>query len=109
MTTVSTRRLDLITLLGFFCFLVTLTVQLLWIHAFHQGASQPERVHIFLAYFPEFLGLRGITVMEIILCVVAIVISIKSYSRSWILWKLLRVIVIIGCALLLLLTLFGLL
>ena|SRR5690554_3085235 len=109
MTTVNTHRLELMTILGLFCFLVPLTVQLLWIQAFSHGANQPERVEIFLGYFPTFLGLTGITILEIVLCIVAIVISIRCLRQSNILWKLVSVVTIVGCTLILLLTLFGLL
>jgi hypothetical protein len=107
MTGVNSRRLELKTVLGLFCFLIPLMIQLLWIHAFKHGDNQLERVDIFLAYFPAFLGLTGITILEVVLCIVAIVISIQCLKLSNILWKLISIITIVGCTLILLLILFG--
>jgi len=107
MTTTNTRRLELLTCLALVCLLVSAATIFLWIRAFNAGTSQPERVQIYLGYFPSFLGLGGISVIEIILCITAIVLSSICLRLREIGWKLLNLVIIIGSAFRLLLILWG--
>ena len=107
-TTVNTRRFEFMTYLGLFCLILTWTTFFLWVQAFNAGTEQSERVQIFLNYFPSFLSVGAITLIDIILCIAAIIISSICLRLKGIGWKVLNIVIIVGCSLGLLLTLFGL-
>jgi hypothetical protein len=108
MTTVNTRRLEFLTYLGLFFLVIAWTTVFLWHTAFNAGTSQPERVQIFLNYFPSFLSLGAITLIDVILCIAAIIISSNCLKLKGLVWKILNTIIMAGCGLRLLLTLFWL-
>ena len=88
--------------------LIAWTTVFLWIRAFNAGTSQPERVQIFLSYFPTFLSQDAITLIVAIFCVAAIVISSICLRLKGIGWKILNIVIIVGSGIRLLLTLFWL-
>lgn len=108
MTTINTRRLEFLTYFGLFCLIIAWTTVFLWFRAFHAGTSQPERVQIYLDYFPSFLSVGAITLIDIILCVAAIIICSFCLKLKGLIWKILNIVIIVGCGLRLLLTLFWL-
>src|SRR5688572_13084772 len=109
MTSVKVRQFELLTFLALFCMLISLTILFLWIRAFNLGASQPERVQIYLSYFPAFLGLARVTVINVVFCISAIVLSTICLRQGAFRWKILNIVIFSGSALLLLLILFGML
>jgi hypothetical protein len=105
---IKTRRLELLACLGLFCLLVPLTILSMWISAFNLGFDHPSRIKIFLDHFPAYLGLLDITLIQIVFCIAAIVISYKCLRLSGIGWKSLNLAIIIVSALLILLQIWGL-
>jgi hypothetical protein len=108
MTTVNIRRLKIMTYLGLLCLVIAWETVCLWIRAFNAGTSHPDRVQIYKSYFPSFLNLGSITLIDLILCITAIIISSICLKLKATGWKILNIIIIAGCGLRLLLTLFGL-
>lgn len=106
---IKTRRLKLMSCLGLVCLLIPVIILLMWIHAFNLGSDQPSRVKIYLDYFPSFLSANGITLIQIIFCIIAIVISSLSLKLRILAWKLLNIVIIIGSSLMILLQIWGLL
>lgn len=104
----NSRRLIILTGLGFICLLISLAILFLWIHAFDQGSSQQERVQIYLSYFPSFLGQIGVTIIEVLLALNAIVFGGIGRRLRGFGWKLLNVTIITGGSFIVLFNIWGL-
>ena len=108
MTTINTRRRELLTYLALFCLLISLTITFLWIRAFNIGNTPLERIDIFLNYFP-FVGVDSITILDILCCVASIVLSSICLNQNRIGWRIFNISIIVVSALKLLLILWGML
>ena len=108
MALLSKKRLSLNLSLALLFFLLALIPHLLWIRAFYLGFDQAERVEIFKAYFPSFLGIGALSLLVVFLCLTAIFICIRYFKWSNVFWKMLSVLIIFGSTSILLLVLFGL-
>lgn len=107
MTIAKPFRFKPLTLLSAACFLVATAIVGLWIYAFQTGDDQQERVQIYLSYFPPFLGLWGITAVQVLLSGAAIVISSICLKLPHPGWKLLNVAIIAFSSLVVLLNIWG--
>jgi hypothetical protein len=104
----SQRRFKFLTLLGFFCLLIPLSIYIWWIYIFDFGETQAERVDIFNSYFPDFLSHRwDTTILSIIFCVFAIILSAKSLQLEFTFWKVLNYMILTISSILLFLNLFS--
>ncbi len=104
----NTRRLQILTGLGFICLVISLAILFLWIHAFDQGSSQQERVQIYISYFPSFLGLIGVSIIEVLLALIAIVVGKICMRLRGFGWKLLNITILTGGSFIVLFNIWGL-
>ena len=107
MTKADARRFKNLTLLSMASFLVAIAMLGIWFYAFQTGENQQERVQNFLNYFPSFLGLWGVTAVQLLLAVAAIVISSICLKFPHPGWKLLNVAIIAGSLLVVMLNIWG--
>ena len=103
MITAGANRFKNFTLLSMASLHVAIAILGIWFYAFQTGENQQERVQNFLSYFPSFLGLWGITAIQIGLSTGAIVISSICLRLTHNGWKLMNIAVIAGGSLMVLL------
>jgi len=109
MKTVTPTLLKILTLLGLFSIVIPISIIGLWMHSCNLGADQADRVSIFNSYFPDFLhGTYSTTLLSIVFCVIAIILSIICLKTSKRLWKIINIVVIVISGLLLFLNMFSL-
>ena len=98
----------ILTLVSFICFLIPFSIYSLWIYVFNLGTNQAERVAIFNDYFPDsFNGKWSATLISVLFCILAIILSSFNLKRLERYWKSLNVLILILSCLLLLLNLFS--
>ncbi len=107
MITINNRGIKLRTSLSLLLLIFPLTTFYLWIHAFNQGTNQRERVDLYQSYLP-FLNLTGITILSMVCCVGAIILSALCLKLNNMGWRILNILIILVSSLKLLLTLWGL-
>jgi len=107
--TLNQTKFKIATLISLMCLLIPVSIYGLWIYVFDLGTTQFERVTIFKTYFPEFLGGRwSTTILGILLCAIAIVLSGISFSKLLSkFWKSLNLVILIVAGLLFLLNIFS--
>ena len=108
MTKADARRFKNLTLLSMASLLVAIAMLGIWIYAFQMGDNQEERVQNFLSYFPSFLGLWGITAIQIGLSTGAIVISSICLRLTHNGWKLMNIALIAAASLIFLINIWEL-
>lgn len=108
MKKISQAQAKLLTFISFICFLVPLSIYVLWIYAFNLGTTQADRVTIFKDYFPDFMhGRWDTTLLSIFFCILAVIFSGNSFNLSGKRWKILNTTILILSSLLLLLNLWS--
>ena len=107
MTTANSRRLEKLTYISLLCFLITWSTLFLWICAFNVGTEQSENVKIYLSYFPASIGLVGITIGEVILCIASITLSSICLKRKENGLITLNIFILVGISIRLMLMIFG--
>jgi hypothetical protein len=98
----SQSLIRILTLLSLASASIPLSIYGLWIYVFDLGNTQAERVAIFQSYFPGFLhGRWDTTIVSIVFCIAAIILSSISLKFSTKLWKALNILILaISCLLL---------
>lgn len=103
----SQTKSKILTLISLICLIVPFSIYSLWIYAFNLGATQAERVSVFKDYFPDFLdGRWDITIISIIFCITAVILSSINLKHLKGIWKLINIVILILSSLLLFLNLF---
>ena len=99
-------KLLIINLVAILCLIMVWYFFSLWIKAYDLGSSQEERVSIYLKNFPSFLGLYGITLIEILICSAIITINIINFKQNDLFGKFINITISVVAGIKLLLTLF---
>jgi hypothetical protein len=90
------KLLKILTFMGLFCLVIPFSIVGIWVHAFNLGDNQAERISIFNTYFPDFLhGIYSTTLVSIVFCVAAIILSIICLKVSGKLWKILNIAILV--------------
>ena len=104
----SQNQLKIATVVSFICLSVPVSIFAIWIYVIDIELSQAEQVSIFNNYFPDFLhGRWDTTILSIVLCIAAIILSSLSLESKSKLWKAFSLVIVIISSLLFLLNLFS--
>ena len=108
MKNVSPTQLKILSLASFIFMLISLSTYSLWIYVFSLRTTHIERVEVFRDFFSGYLDSRwGTTLLSIILCALAILLSGICFKLLKKLWRSLNIVILIISSLLLLLNLFS--
>jgi hypothetical protein len=102
------NRTQWLTMASLLCMTVPSLFFALWIVVYNSVATHPERVELFYSYLPAILHERyTVSILGVVLCALAITISISSLKSAPSLWKGLNMGIIVLSALLLVFNLWG--
>ena len=94
---ISVFKLKLLTGISFILILMPILLYALWIYSFNSQSNQADRVKMYQSYFPDFLkGRYTISLISLVLCLLGIILSTVTGSRTTSLLKAINIIVLIA-------------